>query len=60
MGSEAQRAASRRYYEKTKKTHKVYLLRFDRKADADVIAAIDAAPSKVGYIRELVRGKSDA
>lgn len=55
MGSKAQRAASKRYYEKSKKDHKVYLFRLNRKADADVIAVLDAAPSKVDFIRKLVR-----
>lgn len=55
MATEAQKAACRRYYERTKKTHKVYMLRLNRKADKDVIAALDAVPNKTDYIRELVR-----
>lgn len=55
MATEAQKAACRRYYAKTKDTFRCVLLRFNKLADRDVIERIDAQPSKVGYIRQLVR-----
>ena len=55
MASEAQRAACKRYYQKTKGMYRVFALRFNKEADADVIAALEATPSKTDYIRELVR-----
>lgn len=58
--SEAQKRALKRYYEKTKDAHRSVLLRFHREKDADVLAKLDSVPSKVGYIRELVRNDRDS
>lgn len=55
MATEAQKAACRRYYERTKKSHKVYMLRLNRTLDKDVIAALESVPNKTEYIRKLVR-----
>lgn len=60
MATEAQKAACKRYYEKTKRSHKVIMLRFNRVADRDVIAVLESVPNKTQYIRELVRGDGDA
>lgn len=59
MGSEAQKEACRRYYQKTKETCRVFAIRLNKEADADVIAALDAAPNKTDYIRSLVRGDNN-
>lgn len=56
MATEAQRAACKRYYERTKKSHKAYIIRLNRESDRDVIAALDMAANKTDYIRDLVRG----
>jgi len=56
MATEAQRAACKRYYERTKKSHKVYIIRLNRESDRDVIATLDRAGNKTDYIRDLVRG----
>lgn len=58
MATEAQKAAMRRYYHKTKDTKRSYMLRFDKNADADVIAVMDAAPSKTDYIRKIIRSRN--
>lgn len=55
MASEAQRAACKRYYHKTKQNCRVFAIRLQKDCDADVIEALENAPSKVGYIRDLVR-----
>lgn len=55
MTKEAQKRACRAYYQRTKATTKAYLLRMRKKEDADVIERIDAQPSKVEYIKRLVR-----
>lgn len=55
MATEAQRTACRRYYARSKKLTKAYLLRMNKVKDADVIAKLDEVPNKVEYIRELVR-----
>lgn len=59
MATEAQKAACRRYYLKTKGSHRAYMIRLNAESDADVIAKLDSVPSKVGYIRKLVRGDID-
>lgn len=59
MATEAQRAACRRYYARTKLTHKTVILRLNRDTDADVIAALDSQPNKAEYIRKLVRGDAN-
>lgn len=56
MATEAQRNACKRYYERTKKTHRVIVLRFDKRKDGDVISALEASPNKTQYVRDLVRG----
>ena len=60
MASEAQKKACKRYYEKNKRLYKVVMLRFSKKDDADVIAALEKVPNKTAYIKELVRGDLDA
>lgn len=57
MGTgEAQKRACRAYYRRTKGNTRAYLLRMRKDEDADVIERLDAQDSKVGYIRQLVRG----
>lgn len=55
MASEAQKRAFKRYYERTKNTHKVYMFRLGKENDADIIAKLDSVPSKVDYLRKIVR-----
>jgi hypothetical protein len=55
MASEAQKAACKRYYEKTKAITKVYMLRLNKKQDADIIAALDGEQNKSDYLRKLIR-----
>lgn len=55
MATDAQRAACRRYYAKTKATKKAVMLRFDRENDRDVIEKLESQSSKADYIRKLVR-----
>ena len=55
MATEAQRMACRRYYARSKKFTRAYLIRLNKVKDADVIAKLDDVPSKAEYIRELVR-----
>lgn len=57
MATEAQRAACRRYYERTKKNTKVLVFRLNKTLDKDIIEAFDAVPSKTAYLRKLVRGE---
>lgn len=59
MVSEAQKRACKRYYEKNKGNYKAVLLRFNKETDKDVIAALESAPSKTAYVRDLVRGDID-
>ena len=59
MASEAQKAAMRRYYQKMKNKKRVYMLRFDRDNDSDVIARLDKCANKAAYIRDLVRGDTE-
>lgn len=60
MASEAQRAACRRYYERTKKDYKAYMLRFSRTSDADIIEKLEQVPNKTEYIRSIIRGNNGA
>lgn len=60
MASEAQKKACKRYYEKNKHLYKVVMLRFNKKNDADVIAALEKVPNKTAYVKALVRGDSNA
>ena len=55
MASEAQRLACKRYYERTKATTRAIMFRFSRETDADVLDKLDSVPSKIDYIRKLVR-----
>ena len=59
MASEAQRAACKRYYERTKDQYKMIVLRLHKKDDADVIAALEASGNRTKYVKELVRGDID-
>ena len=58
MTTDAQKAAMRRYYEKTKRQSRVYMLRFNREKDADIIDVLDNCGNKPELIRKLVRGES--
>lgn len=52
MTSESQKKAVARY----NRANTVQVgLRLNRKTDADIIAALEAAPSKMGYIKDLIR-----
>ena len=53
--AQARKAQGKSHDDYLKRTTKAYTLRFWLEKDADVIAAIEQAPSLVGYIRELVR-----
>lgn len=55
--TESQRRASAKY---DAKSTRQYHLKLNRKTDADVIAALDAAPSAQGYIKALVRANINA
>ena len=55
MSSEAQKAACRRYYQRTKADTRTYLLRLRRGNDDDVIAALDAATVKTELVRKAIR-----
>lgn len=57
MATEAQRAACRRYYERTKKNNRVIVFRLNKALDKDIIAVFDAAPNKTELLRKLVRGE---
>lgn len=49
----------KRYYDRitkyNKKNTKSYCLKLNKKTDKDVIAKLDGVPSKMGYIKELIR-----
>ena len=55
MVSDAGKRAMKRYYEKTKKLYKVVMLRFSKTEDTDIIDKLESEPSKVAYIKKLVR-----
>lgn len=55
MASEAQRAACKRYYERTKHDNRVIILRLNKKADADVIEALETSENKTAYVKKLIR-----
>lgn len=55
--TDAQRRATAKY---DAKATRHYHLKLNRKTDADVIAALDAAPSTQGYIKALVRANINA
>ena len=57
MSTEAQRRAVQKY---DAKATKQYHLKLNRKTDADIIAALDVAPSAQGYIKALVRANINA
>lgn len=49
----------KRYYDRITrynvKNTKAYCLRFNKKTDADVIQKLENVPSKMGYIKTLIR-----
>lgn len=55
MASEAQRAACKRYYERTKGQYKVIVLRLNRNSCGDVIDRLEGEPNKTKYITGLIR-----
>lgn len=55
MVSEAQKRAKAKYDMKTVQ----YVFRFRKEQDADIIARLDSEPSKIGYIRSLIRADSE-
>ena len=50
--SDAQKRAVRKYNDTNTKS---YLLRYNIKTDAEIIAQLEKVPSKMGYIRKLIR-----
>ena len=50
--SDAQISAVRKYNEKNTKS---VMLRLNKKTDADIIQQLENAPSKMGYIKNLIR-----
>lgn len=53
--SEARKRACRNYYHRHKAVSKPIMLRLNKVRDADIIAKLDSVPSKVDYIRRVVR-----
>lgn len=52
MATKAQIKASNKY---DKENTKSVLLKLNKKTDADIIEMLDAVPSKMGYIKDLIR-----
>lgn len=52
MSTKAQIKASNKY---DKENTKSVLLKLNKKTDADIIEMLDAVPSKMGYIKDLIR-----
>ena len=52
MATKAQLKASNKY---DKENTKSVLLKLNKKTDADIIEMLDAVPSKMGYIKDLIR-----
>lgn len=50
--TEAQKRAQAKYDRKMKAQ---YIFRLNRNTDADIIRKLESVPSKVAYIRELIR-----
>lgn len=57
MATKAQIKASNKY---DKENTKSVLLKLNKKTDADIIEMLDAAPSKMGYIKSLIRQDIEA
>lgn len=59
MASEAQKRANRNYYQRNKDRFKMFLLRFDKEKDADIIRVLENT-NKTEYVRELFRNNAGA
>lgn len=57
MATKAQIKASNKY---DKENTKSVLLKLNKKTDADIIGMLDAVPSKMGYIKDLIRQDIEA
>lgn len=57
MATKAQIKASNKY---DKENTKSVLLKLNKKTDADIIEILDAVPSKMGYIKGLIRRDIEA
>lgn len=57
MATKAQIKASNKY---DKENTKSVLLKLNKKTDADIIEMLDAVPSKMGYIKGLIRRDIEA
>lgn len=57
MSTKAQIKASNKY---DKENTKSVLLKLNKKTDADIIEMLDAVPSKMGYIKDLIRQDIEA
>lgn len=57
MSTKAQIKASNKY---DKENTKSVLLKLNKKTDADIIELLDAVPSKMGYIKDLIRQDIEA
>lgn len=57
MATKAQIKASNKY---DKENTKSVLLKLNKKTDADIIKMLDAVPSKMGYIKGLIRRDIEA
>lgn len=57
MSTKAQIKASNKY---DKENTKSVLLKLNKKTDADIIEMLDAVPSKMGYIKNLIRQDIEA
>ena len=57
MATKAQIKASNKY---DKENTKSVLLKLNKKTDADIIELLDAVPSKMGYIKDLIRQDIEA
>ncbi|RNM28879.1 hypothetical protein EDX97_11620 [Absicoccus porci] len=57
MATKAQIKASNKY---DKENTKSVLLKLNKKTDADIIEMLDAVPSKMGYIKDLIRQDIEA
>lgn len=55
MQSDSKRESVRRAQKKYFGKCRTYIIRLRQDNDADVIERIDSMPSKIGYIRDLVR-----
>lgn len=53
MTSDAQKRAVRKYDAANTKS---FLLKLNRRTDADILEFLDQQPNKLGYLKKLIRG----